>query len=146
MAEPFDILREDVREQVGRPTFLEEKIEPMEDEREVLIPQAGGRMLEDEEVIDETLGENKPQQIQKAQVSAPKAPEDTKQIEYVPIQALNSYQRDWKIQARVYQKTDKRQTKNGGSILKMELIDNLGTQIEAVAFGDAADYWDDKIQ
>ena len=28
----------------------------------------------------------------------------------------------------------------------MELIDNLGTQIEAVAFGDAADFWDDKIQ
>jgi len=27
----------------------------------------------------------------------------------------------------------------------MELIDNLGTQIEAVAFGDAADFWDDKI-
>lgn len=46
----------------------------------------------------------------------------------------------------MYAKQDKRETKNGGWILKMELIDSMGTAIEAVAFGDAAEFWDRKIQ
>lgn len=46
---------------------------------------------------------------------------------YMPIKALNTFSRDWKIQARVASKTEKRQTKSGGSLLKIELVDMYGT-------------------
>jgi hypothetical protein len=46
---------------------------------------------------------------------------------YMPIKALNTFSRDWKIQARVSSKAEKRQTRNGGSLLKIELVDMYGT-------------------
>jgi len=72
MAEPFDILKNDVKEQIGSPKYLEEKTEPQGNEKEIEIPVPGKRMLEDSEINDETLGSAKPQQIAKAHVSAPK--------------------------------------------------------------------------
>ena len=46
---------------------------------------------------------------------------------YMPIKALNTFSRDWKIQARVASKSEKRMTRNGGSLLKIELVDMYGT-------------------
>eukprot|EP00347_Sterkiella_histriomuscorum_P019324 403342085 len=63
----------------------------------------------------------------------------------MPIKALNTFSRDWKIQARIVQKSDKRQTKNGGSLLKMEIVDRYNTPIEATFFNDAADFFEHKI-
>jgi len=65
---------------------------------------------------------------------------------YMPIKALNTFSRDWKIQARVASKSDKRQTRNGGSLLKIELVDMYGTQIEGTFFNEAADIFEHKIQ
>lgn len=64
---------------------------------------------------------------------------------YMPIKALNTFTRDWKIQARVSQKGEKRTTKNGGSLLKCNFIDMYGTKIEAAFFEEAADHFDKKI-
>jgi replication factor A1 len=64
---------------------------------------------------------------------------------YMPIKALNTFTRDWKIQARVSQKGEKRVTKNGGSLLKINFIDMYGTKIEAAFFDEAADHFDKKI-
>ena len=64
---------------------------------------------------------------------------------YMPIKALNTFSRDWKIQARVASKSEKRQTRNGGSLLKIELVDMYGTQIEGTFFNEAADQFEPKI-
>jgi replication factor A1 len=65
---------------------------------------------------------------------------------YMPIKALNTFSRDWKIQARVASKTEKRQTKSGGSLLKIELVDMYGTQIEGTFFNEAADNFEPKVK
>lgn len=65
---------------------------------------------------------------------------------YMPLKALNTFARDWKIQARVASKSDKRTTNKGGSLLKIGLVDMYGTQIEGTFFNDAAEHFDRKIQ
>jgi len=45
----------------------------------------------------------------------------------MPIKALNTFSRDWKIQARIASKSEKRPTKNGGALMKIELVDMYGT-------------------
>lgn len=64
----------------------------------------------------------------------------------MPIKALNTFSRDWKIQARITSKSEKRQTRNGGSLLKVELLDMYGTPIEATFFNDSADFFDNKLK
>lgn len=44
------------------------------------------------------------------------------------------------------QKHDKRQTKSGGAILKLELMDQFNTVIEANFFNDAAEIFDARLQ
>ncbi len=46
------------------------------------------------------------------------------------------------IEARVSSKPDKRITNKGGSLLKIELVDLYGTQIEGTFFNEAADTFD----
>ena len=86
------------------------------------------------EEADKTLLDQKRQQIQKQAMSM-----------YMPIKALNTFTRDWKIQARVSSKGEKRNTKNGSPILKIEIIDMFGTKIEGAFFGEAAEHFDKKI-
>lgn len=64
----------------------------------------------------------------------------------MPIKALNTFSRDWKIQGRISQKAEKRLTNKGGSILKITIIDMYGTKIEGAFFDEAADHFDRKIQ
>jgi replication factor A1 len=64
---------------------------------------------------------------------------------YMPIKALNTFSRDWKIQARISSKGEKRFTKSGGSIFKIELIDMYGTKIEGAFFNEAADAFERKL-
>jgi len=46
---------------------------------------------------------------------------------YMPLKALNTFARDWKIQARITSKSEKRTTNKGGSLLKIGLVDMYGT-------------------
>lgn len=46
---------------------------------------------------------------------------------YMPIKALSPLNRDWKIQARVANKSEKRTTNAGRSLLKIGLVDTYGT-------------------
>ncbi len=41
----------------------------------------------------------------------------------MPIKALNNYIRDWVVKARVASKIFKETTRNGGALLKIELVD-----------------------
>lgn len=61
---------------------------------------------------------------------------------YMPLKALNTFARDWKIQARVASKSEKRTTNKGGSLLKIGLVDMYGTQIEGTFFNEAAEIFD----
>jgi uncharacterized hydantoinase/oxoprolinase family protein len=63
----------------------------------------------------------------------------------MPIKALNTFSRDWKIQARIASKGEKRATKKGGSIMKIELVDMYGTQIEGTFFNESADFFEPKF-
>jgi hypothetical protein len=56
---------------------------------------------------------------------------------YTPIKALDTFNRDWTIKARVSAHIFKK-TQKGGDLLKIELIDTLGTCIEATFFNEAA--------
>jgi len=57
---------------------------------------------------------------------------------FMPIKALNTFTRDWVIKARVSSKGEMRQTNAGGWLMKIELVDSYGTQIEGTFFNDAA--------
>ena len=56
----------------------------------------------------------------------------------MPIKALNTFARDWIIKARISNKGDIKTTRNGGHLLKIELVDQYGTQIEGTFFNDSA--------
>ena len=56
----------------------------------------------------------------------------------MPIKALNTFARDWIIKARISNKGDLKTTRNGGFLLKIELVDQYGTQIEGTFFNDSA--------
>ena len=57
----------------------------------------------------------------------------------MPIKALNNYIRDWMIKARVANKVFKETTRNGGALLKIELVDQYGTSIEGTFFKKSAE-------
>ena len=52
---------------------------------------------------------------------------DLPENSYMPIKALNTFARDWIIKARISNKGDIKTTRNGGHLLKIELVDQYGT-------------------
>ena len=66
--------------------------------------------------------------------------------EYMPIKALNTFNSDWIIKARVTSRPPVRDTAKGMKLLKLELTDSQGTVIEAAMFGDTATHFDELIK
>ena len=64
----------------------------------------------------------------------------------MPIKALNSFSRDWIIKARIAYKGDMKNTRAGGHLLKIEIVDSFGTQIEGTFFNDAAHHFNELLQ
>ena len=64
----------------------------------------------------------------------------------MPIKALNTFARDWIIKARIANTSGLKTTRNGGSLLKIELVDQYGTQIEGTFFNDSAKMWADTLK
>jgi replication factor A1 len=56
----------------------------------------------------------------------------------MPIKALNTFTRDWVVKARVANRSELRTTQKGGQLLKIELVDSYGSQIEGTFFNDSA--------
>jgi hypothetical protein len=95
-------------------------------------------------IFGKDISRQKIDMLYKLQV--PKEPKSVKQHEiYTPIKSLNSFMKDWCIKARVTLKTPLRTTAKGKSLLKIELLDSDGSQIEAAFFGSAADMFDKVI-
>jgi len=59
---------------------------------------------------------------------------------------LNTFARDWIVKARVATKGEKKTTRNGGQLLKIELVDQYGTQIEGTFFNDSAHKFENLIE
>jgi len=64
----------------------------------------------------------------------------------MPIKAMNTFTKDWVIKARVSMKGELRTTRNGGYLLKIELVDSFGTPIEGTFFNDAAQQFNGCIE
>lgn len=71
------------------------------------------------------------------EVARPKI-EDLASNNYMPVKVLNTFTRDWIIKARISKRGDVKTTRNGGQLLKIEMVDQYGTQIEGTFFNDAA--------
>lgn len=68
---------------------------------------------------------------------------------YTPIKCLSTFNYDWRIKARVTKKHEVKtwvKPKQKGQILKIELMDDEGTRIEATFFNDAVDAFDQIIK
>ena len=64
----------------------------------------------------------------------------------MPIKALNNYVRDWVVKARVASKVFKATTRNGGALLKIEIVDCYGTTIEGTFFKKSAEKFSEIIK
>jgi len=64
--------------------------------------------------------------------------EDLASNNYMPIKSLNTFLRDWVIKARVASDVVNKTTRKGGKMMKIELVDSYGTQIEGTFFDEAA--------
>ena len=67
----------------------------------------------------------------------------------MPIKALNQFNADWCIKARIVKKAEMRSYRNAkgeGVILNLDLVDREGTMIQATAFNDTAKKLDDEVQ
>lgn len=84
-----------------------------------------------------------PKKVEAAEVKP--ASFDLDSNNYMPIKALNTFSRDWCIKARVANKVFK-PTQKGGQLLKVELVDQYGTQIEGTFFNDGAKKFDPILQ
>ena len=65
--------------------------------------------------------------------------------DYTPLKSLNTFFFDWKIKVRLTKKCEKKNWKNAkgsGTLLNIELIDALGTQIQATMFNEAVERLD----
>ena len=67
----------------------------------------------------------------------------------MPIKALNQFNTEWIIRARILKKAELRQYKNArgeGVILSLDLIDAEGTMIQATCFNDTAKKFDEQVE
>ena len=68
---------------------------------------------------------------------------------HMPIKALNQFNTDWCIKARVLKKAPLRSYRNAkgeGVILNLDLIDREGTMIQATAFGETANKLNEQVE
>ena len=68
---------------------------------------------------------------------------------YMPIKALNQFNTDWCIKARILKKYDMRSYRNAkgeGVILTLDIIDREGTMIQATAFNETAKKLEQQVE
>jgi replication factor A1 len=85
---------------------------------------------------------SRPRTVSPANRRSENAPPLRSNINSIPINALNPYQKSWTIKARVGTKSDIRTYKNAkgeGKLFSVDLLDSEGTEIKGTFFGDAVD-------
>lgn len=68
---------------------------------------------------------------------------------FMPIKAINTFNMDWRIKARVVKKGAMRTYNNAkgpGKLFNIDLVDRDNTQIQATFFNDSADRFFDRLQ
>ena len=104
-----------------------------------------------EDQQDEKRRENDQRQNQRPH-EVPQAENDygaSMKDQHMPIKALNQFNSDWCIKARILKKAPMKNYTNAkgqGCILNVDLIDREGTMIQATAFNETAKKIDEQIQ
>ena len=148
LKDPITILYDNFDQKIGSPQDLQKLIENpegIEIDKAVEIPQ---------KVEEAPLPKTAPSTVNASKVKSeepaifvptpkPKAAGLPANVDlfsnnYMPIKALNTFTRDWVIKARVANRSELRTTQKGGQLLKIELVDSYGTQIEGTFFNDSA--------
>lgn len=119
--------------------------EPKSPQKEVVKPQP----MKEVEPVKKV--ESKPKPVETKPEPEPMEVEKDDQSDlFCPIKALNTMSNDWQIRVRVTKKTPLKtlnmRNGNTGHIMKCELMDYLGQQIEAQFWGEAAEKFDPIVQ
>lgn len=124
---------ENLTSTLGTPTSLKKLLENKEEAsygQEIHIPNTHYMSATTKEVQEvEMKPVSAPVSVPKPQppkVELVTNMKETNDDNYMPIKALNTFTRDWVIKARVSLK-QLRTTQKGGQLLKLELIDSLGS-------------------
>ena len=148
LKDPLEIVHDHLDAKLGSPQDIGKVIENQEGfelDKQVEIPMgtptpepvkvvaAPAYVVVKEERTFELPGE-KP----KVEEIARQPMKDLSSNNYMPVKALNTFARDWIIKARVSSKGEKKTTRNGGFLMKIEMVDQYGNQIEGTFFNDAA--------
>lgn len=132
--ETLSLVCENLTSTLGNPTSLKKLLDNNQDatyDRDFTIPQSQTMSTSTKEVQEVEM---KPYVAAPVAVYKPEPPKveltthmkETDDDNYMPIKALNTFTRDWVIKARVSLK-QQRATQKGGQLMKLELIDSLGS-------------------
>lgn len=149
LKDPVSILITGLDKKIGNPQQLHSlDAASMELDREVEIPSIQNVEEPIEDVIQtKEVAPSPAKKVYEPKIVVPSTPiKDQASNNYMPIKALNTFTRDWVVKARVSSKGELRTTKNGGKLLKLELVDNYGTAIEATMFNDSAKHFDPMVE
>ena len=134
LRDPISIVAENLSK-LGNPKDLSEIIANQagfELDKDIEIPNSHihEEAIESVHLPSQSVAESmstKPAPFVQPSVMSSQIPMDMPNDNFMPIKALNTFTRDWVIKARVSSKGEMRQTKAGGSIMKIELVDSYGT-------------------
>jgi len=160
LMDPIQILVQNLTEKLGAPQDIAEIAKnqsSFELDKQIEIPSS-----QKEEKIEVDIPETKVAETAantKAKYQAPspvKAASPVKQQpvlqdssdnnSYMPIKAVNTFTRDWVIKARISNKGPLKTTKKGGYLLKIEMVDHHGSQIEGTFFNKPAERFNSLLQ
>ena len=141
---PLKIVHEHLDDKLGEPSDICKVIEnkdAFDFTKEFTVPSAAKKVeaTPKPEPVKEQIPVKTASPVKQVERPPQKPIEDLASNNYMPIKALNTFMRDWIIKARVASDVKNIITKKGGKMMKIELVDQYGTQIEGTFFGEAAD-------
>jgi len=146
LKDPIDIVHDHFDAKLGAPEDFKKVMENPEDfelDKQIDISVKVSEQIVKEAVVEtpQPVVAGAPKQFNQKketqEVPKPKI-EDLASNNYMPVKVLNTFTRDWIIKARISKRGDVKTTRNGGQLLKIEMVDQYGTQIEGTFFNDAA--------
>jgi len=139
LKDPIDIVHDHFDAKLGAPEDYKKVMENPEDfelDKQIDISVKVSEQLVKQDVVEtpQPIMAGAPKQFNQKkepqEVSQPKTQpkiEDLASNNYMPVKVLNTFTRDWIIKARISKRGDVKTTRNGGQLLKIEMVDQYGT-------------------